>query len=90
VYESAKGGLNTKIHVVTDALGNPLEMLLTAGNIQDSTVSIDLLSRRKLSESNILADKACGTPQILDYVQTIPLPPKCNTRRKWICDFPSL
>ena len=83
--------LNTKIHVITDALGNPLEMLLTAGNIQDSTVAIDLLSRRKLSESNVLADKAYGTKRMLDYIQTqdgdYTIPPKCNMRRKWFCDF---
>lgn len=47
-----KGGLNTKIHTFNDALGNPLEFLLTAGNINDSDVAVKLLSRLDLSKSN--------------------------------------
>ena len=81
-----KGGLNTKIHTLTDALGNPLEFLLTAGDVNDSTVAAELLSRRDLSESNVLGDKAYGTAQILDYIQQADgeytIPPKSNTVRR--------
>ena len=31
----AKGGLNSKLHTVTDGLGRPLRMLLTAGQVSD-------------------------------------------------------
>ena len=61
-----KCGLNTKIHALTDALGNPLEFLITSGNVHDSKVAVELLSRLDLSDSNVLADKAYGTNQILD------------------------
>lgn len=30
-----KGGLNSKLHAVTDALGRPIRMFLTAGNVSD-------------------------------------------------------
>ena len=85
-----RGGLNTKIHTLTDALGNPLEFLLTAGNVNDSTVAVELLSRLELSESNILADKAYGTNQILDYIQRADgeytIPPKSNAEPpKFLC-----
>ena len=86
-----RGGLNTKIHTLTDALGNPLEFLLTAGKVNDSTLAVELLSRLELSESNILADKAYGTNQILDYIQRADgeytIPPKSNAVRPWRCDW---
>src|SRR5258708_2838234 len=31
----SKGGLSTKIHVLVDALGNPLKIILTAGQVHD-------------------------------------------------------
>ena len=48
------------------------------------------MSRLELSESNILADKAYGTNQILDYIQRADgeytIPPKSNADRPWRCD----
>jgi len=32
-----KGGLNSKLHAVTDAVGRPIRMFLTAGNVSDYT-----------------------------------------------------
>lgn len=86
-----KGGLNTKIHALTDALGNLLEFLLTSGNVHDSTVAVELLSRLDLTDSNVLADKAYGTNQILNYIQSADseytIPTKSNTVRSWHCDW---
>ena len=31
----SRGGLTTKVHVVTDGLGNPLRFLLSGGNRDD-------------------------------------------------------
>ena len=63
----------------------------TAGNVNDSTVAVELLLRLELSESNILADKAYGTNQILDYIQRADgeytIPPKSNAVRPWRCDW---
>lgn len=42
--ERTRGGLNTKIHTVVDALGYPLQFMLTAGNVNNSVVAVDLLS----------------------------------------------
>ncbi len=68
-----------------------MEFLLTAGNVHDSTVAVELLSRLDLSESNVLADKAYGTNQILDYIQRedgeYTIPPKSNAVRPWKCDW---
>lgn len=76
---------------MTDALGNPLEFFLTAGNINDSEVGVELLSRLDLSKSNVLADKAYGTKKILDHIQRAngeyTIPPKRNTVRPWRYDL---
>jgi transposase len=88
-----RGGLNTKIHTIVDGLGNPLYFQLSAGNINDSEAAADVLSHVDISQSDVLADKAYGTNEILDYIQhqdseyTIPPPPKANTKNPWRCDW---
>lgn len=68
-----------------------MEFLLTSGNVHDSKVAVELLSRLDLSNSNILADKAYGSAQILDYIQRedgeYTIPPKSNIARPWFCDW---
>lgn len=65
--------------------------MLTAGNVHDSVVAVELLSRVDISKSNVLADKAYGTTEILDYIQhadgEYTIPSKSNTRIPWICDW---
>ena len=74
-----------------DGLGNPIYLQLSAGNVNDSTVAIDVLSHVKLSGSNVLGDKAYGTVAIRDYITskeaTYTIPPKTNALNPWKCDF---
>lgn len=74
-----------------DGLGNPVYIQLTGGNIHDSTVAVDVLSHVELLNSTILADKAYGTNEILDYIQQqdgdYAIPPKSNARTAWRCDW---
>ena len=88
---TSRGGKSTKIHVVVDGLGNPIYFQLTSGNVHDSTVAVDVLSHLDISDSTILADKAYGTSEILDYIQQqdsdYAIPPKSNTRNPWWCDW---
>ena len=51
-----RGGLNTKIHAVCDALGNPLRFVLTPGQQHDSKPVQELLE--SLPAKALLADKA--------------------------------
>ncbi len=39
-----KGGLNSKLHAVTDALGRPIRLFLSAGNLSDYRGALALLS----------------------------------------------
>lgn len=74
-----------------DALGNPIRLFLTPGNIHDSTVAVEILSGVMLSGSAVLADKAYGTLSIRTYIEsqnaTFCIPPKSNTKDPWACDF---
>lgn len=53
---------------MVDRLGNPLQFILSGGQLHDSKVTISLLSEIEISESNILADQAYGTDQIRMYI----------------------
>lgn len=87
----SRGGHTTKIHTIVDALANPVYFQLSSGNIHDSTVAIDVLSHLDISNSNILADKAYGTKEIREYIDsekaTYTIPPKSNARDPWNCDW---
>jgi transposase len=76
---------------VVDGLGNPLYFQLSAGNINDSTVAVDVLSHVDILRSNVLGDKAYGTNEVLDYIQRqdgeYTIPPKSNTVNPWRCDW---
>ena len=54
-------------------------------------MAVELLSRLDLTDSNVLADKAYVTNQILNYIQSADgeytIPPKSNTVRPWLCDW---
>ena len=58
--------------------------------MHDSKLAIDMLSNINISESTILADKAYGTKEILDYIQKedgdYAIPPKSNSTVKWRYD----
>lgn len=74
-----------------DGLGNPLYFQLSAGNVNDSEMAVEVLSHVSIADSAILADKAYGTNEILDYIQVqdadYAIPPKSNTRIPWRCDW---
>jgi len=86
-----KGGLNTKIHAIVDGLGNPVAFLLSPGNDGDSTHAIELMNKTDITGSNLLADKAYGTKEILAYIRdheaTVVIPPKSNAKEPWPIDY---
>ena len=51
-----KGGMNTKLHAVTDAIGRPIPFSMTAGQVSDYTGPAALLSH--LPEADwLIADR---------------------------------
>jgi hypothetical protein len=55
----SRGGPITKIHVAVDALGNPLRLILTPGQVHDSTQAEALIGG--LAAENVIGDKAYDT-----------------------------
>ena len=80
----SRGGLNTKIHALCDALGNPLRFKLTAGNISDTGELLGLVEGVACSE--ILADKAYDSNEIVEALNIrgieVVIPPKINRKLK--------
>ena len=87
----SRGGRSTKIHAVVDALGNPIEIMLMAGNVHDVTVAEELLSRIRLKGSTVLADKAYGKWALREFIANhdadFCIPPKDNEADPWFVDW---
>lgn len=64
---------------------------LSAGNIHDSSLAIEVLSEVELSGSVVLADKAYGSREIREYIKSkdamYNIPPKANNPNPWGCDW---
>jgi transposase len=74
-----------------DALGNPIKLFLTAGNVNDCTVAVDVLAGVTLTGSIVMGDKAYGTVKIREFIETnggsYCIPPKSNATQPWDCDY---
>ena len=68
LFRSSRGGRSTKIHAIVDALGNPIELMLTTGNTNDITVAEKLLAKVKLRGGTVPADKAYGKWELREFI----------------------
>ena len=78
----SRGGLSTKIHMVTDARGQPIRFILTGGQAADSPQAIPLLTGIKTTY--LIADRGYDSDEILNFVQgqgaIAVIPPRSNRR----------
>ena len=78
----SKGGHTTKIHVMVDALGNPLDFILTGGQEADITQAYVLIKGIKANYA--LMDKAYDVDRLIELLieqGIIPvIPPKSNRK----------
>ena len=58
--------MTTKIHIAVDALGNPLRLLLTAGQVHDSTQAEALVDG--IAAEHVLADKAYDSDKFRTFL----------------------
>lgn len=76
------GGFTTKIHVMVDALGNPLKFILTGGQSADITQAYALIEGEKAMYA--LMDKAYDADALIEQLKhqnIIPvIPPKVNRK----------
>ena len=79
----SKGGNTTKIHMLTDAHGNPAFFEITAGNIHDVSIGSKLVAES--NGENIICDKGYDCEnlreQVLDKGSIPHIPRKSNSRK---------
>jgi transposase len=85
----SRGGLTTKIHLLVDALGNPVEVMLTPGQAHDLSCAEPLIDAA--DPQALIADKAYDADALIDTLnqrEIIPvIPPKANRKTPRDCDF---
>lgn len=62
----SRGGLSSKIHCVVDGLGNPVDFILTGGEVHDNVCADALLDGKKAAF--VIADKAYDSNKTLDKI----------------------
>src|SRR4029453_11285597 len=82
----SSGGFSTKIHIVTDALGLPVDFILTGGERHDSTPAAGLLAQRETDF--VIADKGYDFEPVRELIEAqgaIPVIPERRNRKnpKW-------
>jgi hypothetical protein len=60
------GGLSTKLHVLLDALGNPLKFIVTSGAADDNLPAIPLLAGQRARE--VIADRSYDADATIRYI----------------------
>ena len=78
----SRGGLSSKIHCITDGLGNPIDFILTGGEVHDNLCADAWLDGKKTDF--VIADKAYDSDRTLDKIAQIEamavIPPKSNRK----------
>nr|WP_317154003.1 IS5 family transposase [Sphingopyxis indica] len=80
----SKGGLSTKVHAATDALGNPVRFILTGGERNDITQIEGLLDG--LRADHVLADKGYDGQRAMKAIAATgaqPVVPRRTTTAQW-------
>jgi transposase len=85
----SRGGLSTKIHAVVDALGNPLALSITQGQVHDIKEALPLLEQ--VEAAAVLADKGYDSDALIASLEargiTAVIPPKSNRKEPRKTDF---
>jgi transposase len=87
----SKGGFTTKLHAITDALGNPLDFILTGGQASDVGQADALLQLTPAGAEALLGDKGYDSDAFVQAVQErgmqAVIPPRSNRIAPRHCDW---
>lgn len=76
----SRGGLSTKLHVTVDALGNPLRVILSAGQLSDINYAAQLIDH--LPTQAVIADKGYDANHFMATIEVsgaqAVIPPRSN------------
>jgi transposase len=79
----SRGGFSTKIHLIVDGLGNPLDFILTAGQVNDITQAPALLQGHHADY--VIADKGYDSDAfiaLIEQMEAIPVIPARKNRKE--------
>ncbi len=80
----SRGGFSTKVHIAVDALGNPLRLILTAGQRHDSPQAAALIEGYE--PHALIADKGYDSDALIESVTAkgieAVIPPKKNRKEQ--------
>ena len=78
----SRGGFGTKIHAITDALGNPLDFVLTGGQVHDASQGETLLSLTPEGAEALIGDKGYDSDALVQAIEArgmeAVIPPRSN------------
>ena len=83
----SRGGATSKIHLIVDACGNPLEVIITAGNVNDVSIAPELIAAVDLAETEVVsADKGYDSDKLRAQIEEegskANIPYKCDREKK--------
>ena len=85
----SRGGLTTKIHASVDALGNPIRLILTGGQIADVTQGAALTVG--IQTTAVTADKGYDSDEWVETIEATGaianIPPRSNRKNKRPIDW---
>lgn len=83
---ASRGGKNTKIHVLLNERMQVINVVLSAGNINDADKALELFSSVELDGKTVLADRAYSCDKIRNYLEEhgakVCIPDKVNFKVK--------
>ena len=81
--------MTTKVHALVDALGNPVDVMLTPGQAHDLTCAEPLIANA--DPKALLGDKAYDADALIEALGrrriTPVIPPKANRKTQRDCDY---
>jgi transposase len=84
----SRGGYSSKVHVTVDALGNPRRVILSAGQVHDLQMAVDLIENEQTGA--VVADKAYDSDVLIAFIEQAGaqavIPPKANRLEQRIYD----
>jgi len=87
----SRGGFSTKVHAITDALGNPLEFVLTGGQASDIGQAEKLLALTPVGAKAFVGDKGYDADSLILAIQkrdmTPVIPPRGHRTEARTCDW---
>jgi transposase len=79
----SRGGFGTKVHVAVDALGNPVRLIATAGQVADVTQAGALMDG--LEVEHVIADKGYDSGKLVEAIEAAGaeavIPPRSNRKQ---------